>query len=478
MPQESDGPITQIEGSVPSWLRGTYYLNGPGRFTRGGRRWGHWLDGDGFVTRLRFEGGAGTIHATHRFVASRKRSAEEEAGRPLFRAFGTAFEDDRLMGEDENSKSQHGRRRALGLESPVNVSVYPFAEKLLAFGEQGLPWELDESTLETLGEHDFHRRLPPVAPFAAHPNFDERSGEMVNFGISFSTHRPQLRLYTFGPDGRLLRKRSHALDAPRSVHDFGLSESFCVFHLGPYLLNMEPLTAGASLLEALTWQPELGTKLLILHRNEQGPALELELPTRYCLHFIGCYEPSPNQLVVDCLELEKPIYDQYTVPDLFTDVRHAHAVRYRIDLEQGCIEQRQELDFHHLCDFPATDPRQRDSPPEDLWVLGLSATDAPGRKFFDEISHLSWTAQGLKDRYLSPPGCYLGGEPVFLPELGKPGQGLLICQELDARDGVPASRRSSFLLLDAQDLAAGPIARLRLPSPVPLRFHACFRPDP
>jgi hypothetical protein len=39
--------------------------------------------------------------------------------------------------------------RDLALASPVNVSVYPVAGRLLAFGEQGLPWELDPVTLET-----------------------------------------------------------------------------------------------------------------------------------------------------------------------------------------------------------------------------------------------------------------------------------------------------------------------------------------
>jgi len=38
------------------------------------------------------------------------------------------------------------------LEPPVNVSVYPFAGSLLAFGEQTLPYELDPVTLETRGD--------------------------------------------------------------------------------------------------------------------------------------------------------------------------------------------------------------------------------------------------------------------------------------------------------------------------------------
>src|SRR5689334_21382726 len=46
--------VTGIEGRIPAWLRGSYYVNGPARFERGGVRYQHWLDGDGMVCALHF----------------------------------------------------------------------------------------------------------------------------------------------------------------------------------------------------------------------------------------------------------------------------------------------------------------------------------------------------------------------------------------------------------------------------------------
>src|ERR1051325_10480012 len=117
------------------------------------------------VCALRFE--EGRVVFTSRFIQSVKYAAEEEAGRPLFRTFGTAFESDRL-------------KRGVMLESPVNVSIYPYAGTLLAFGEQGLPIELDTSTLETRGEFNFHGALNDISPFSAHPKLDHATGEMFN----------------------------------------------------------------------------------------------------------------------------------------------------------------------------------------------------------------------------------------------------------------------------------------------------------
>src|SRR3990172_6118516 len=113
---EDSYEITAITGQVPEWLRGSYYVNGPARFERAGRRYRHWLDGDGMVCSLHFQENA--IRFTNRFVQTRKLKEEEAAGRFLYRGFGTAFPGDRL-------------RRKVMLEPPMNVSVYRWAGTLL-----------------------------------------------------------------------------------------------------------------------------------------------------------------------------------------------------------------------------------------------------------------------------------------------------------------------------------------------------------
>ncbi len=172
VPEERSGEPLKVEGKIPAFLRGTYFLNGPARFHRGEVRYQHWLDGDGMVCALRFQDGRALL--TNRFVRCTKWVEEEAAGRALYRTFGTAFPGDRLV-------------RGIALESPVNVSLYPYAGTLLALGEQGLPWELDPETLETRGLYNFGGALNPVSPFAAHPKIDPETGELFNFGISFST---------------------------------------------------------------------------------------------------------------------------------------------------------------------------------------------------------------------------------------------------------------------------------------------------
>ncbi|HVF44371.1 MAG TPA: carotenoid oxygenase family protein [Pyrinomonadaceae bacterium] len=456
-PREQAYAVEEVEGEVPEYVRGTYYLNGPARFSRGGLAYRHWLDGDGMVCSLRFGGGR-RVEFANRFVRSAKFAAEEEAGRPVFRTFGTSFAGDLL-------------KRKIMLESPVNVSVYKYAGRLLAFGEQGLPVELDPSTLETRGEFNFGGALNDVSPFAAHPKIDPATGEMFNFGVAFSAREPLLNVYRFDARGEPVYRRRLPLDYCCSLHDFGLSPSFAVFYLSPNLLDMNALALeGRTLMDSLSWEPERGSSLLVVSREAGETVARVGVGSRHCLHVVNCFEEG-DLLTVDVLELERPVYDQYrVVPDLFTDVREGRPVRYVLRPRDGALVERREIDYALAPDFPSVDPRLVTRPYEDFWMLGISATGRRGRKFFDELVHANWDGRAL-DIYRPPPFCYLGGEPVFVAGPGGRG-GAVVCQIFDARRGS-----SAFAVFDAFDVAAGPVATLRLDAPIHLGFHASFNPD-
>jgi all-trans-8'-apo-beta-carotenal 15,15'-oxygenase len=453
--QEADCVIDSIEGEVPEFVRGTYYLNGPARFGIDNFSYQHWLDGDGMVCALRFENNQ--IRFRSRYVRSTKFVAEQEAGRPLFRTFGTTFKGSRL-----NSLNN-------GLESPVNVSVYPLGNHLLAFGEQGLPWDLDPETLATRGQYSFNGRLNQASPFSAHPKFDPDSGEMFNFGVFFS-QTPRLYFYCFGPEGLRFRK-AIALEFPCSLHDFSISKNYAVFYLAPYLLDISSLLQEEhTVMDSLHWEPGRGSKLLVLNRHNGEMVASVQIGSRYCLHLMNSFDQE-DCLFVDLLEFDEPIYPQYQpVPDMFQTAPRGGPVRLVIDLTKQELISRQSLAYLGSPDFPALDIRFAMQPYSDFWMLGISSTARRGRKFFDQLVHANWREGMPGDIYQCPSMCYLGGEPVFIAaESGN--KGVVICQEFDAQ-----ARKSSFLLFDAHQARSGPVARLRLESAVYLGFHAVFQP--
>jgi all-trans-8'-apo-beta-carotenal 15,15'-oxygenase len=451
---EASNATTTVEGTLPPYFRGTCLLNGPGRFSRGRLHYRHWLDGDGLLCALHVDAGAARFSS--RFVRSEKFAREEAAGRAVFRTFGTAFAGDELQ-------------RGVGLVSPVNVSVYPFGDRVLAFGEQGLPWEVDAATLETKGLYRFGGQLNEITPFSAHPKLDYQTGELFNFGVSFSPQHPTLNLFRFRADGRLAYRRRYPLPYPASIHDFAISERYAAFFVSPLIVRMDRLLQPCgTLMDAMDWQPELGSRLVIVERETGELAATLDAGDRYCLHLVNAFDRG-GQLVVDIVEFEKPLYPEYQViPHLFTDTFRGRPVRLVVDLAAGAIVDRLEIAYACSPDFPAHDPDLTGREYDHFWMLGIGHAGRPGRKFFDQMVRVDWPT-GSVEVYQAPPGHYLGGEPLFVPDPSGSGSGVAVCQVFDAEKVA-----SSFAVFDAFRLAAGPIAMVRLERPVPLLFHSVF----
>ena len=449
--------VRNIEGHVPEFVRGTYYSNGPARHAIGPLHYRHLLDGDGMVRSLRFD--EGSIHFTNRFVRSRKFCEEEQAGAALFRTFGTRFPGDRL--------NQYG----VGIESPVNVSAWRFADRLLAFGEQGLPWELDPLTLETRGPFMFGGSLNEISPFSAHPKFDPTNGDLFNFGMSFSNERPVINLYRFAANGDLVYRRREPVPDPCSVHDFCLSPSYLIVHLNGLVLDMASIRDGGStVLESLSWEPERGARLLIASRETGNRIAEVALERGYCLHTINAFEET-GRLIYDVIELDEPVYGDYEViPEIFTHVMPGRPVRYVIDTRTWRVIDRISLPSAVSSDFPTIDPRRATLPSDDFWMLNLSKTGEPGRKYFDELAHGNFASQ-TTDTFRLPERFYFGSEPTFLPDPGDGARGLILLKRFDAE-----RERDAYLLFDSTALAHGPVAVLHCEEATPPCFHGSYYP--
>jgi len=444
-----------VEGELPPYVRGTCFLNGPGRFARGDLRYRHWLDGDGLVCALTVADDGPRF--TARFVRTEKFLREEAEARPVFRTFGTSFPGDEL-------------KRGIGLASPVNVSVYPFNETLLAFGEQGLPWELDPRTLETRGLFTFGGQLNEITPFSAHPKIDHGTGEFFNFGVSFSAQNPVVNVFRFGRDGRLVYRKRIPLPYASSMHDFAISRTHVVFYVSPLVMAMDVLLRGGTVMDALSWQPGLGTHLIVLSRETGEQVASLRVGDKHCLHLVNAFErASDGRLIVDLVEFEKPLYPEYqVVPDLFTDTFRGHPVRLAIDVTDGVIAERSDIAYDRSPDFPAHDPALNGLPYDHFWMLGIGAAGRAGRKFFDQLVRVDWPTQSV-EVFQAPPKHYLGGEPAFVPDPADARRGAVVCQMFDAERTA-----SSFVVFDAFAVAHGPVATVRLPVPVPLLFHSVF----
>ena len=268
----------RIEGRLPSDLQGTFYRNGPAVHERFGVRYQHLFDGDGMVQAFRFDG-SGVTHHAH-VLATPKLRRETEAGRRLFSGFATPVEGAMPL------------RRADDINT-ANISVLDHHGELLALWEGGSASVLDRETLQWSGFKVWGEGLKGL-PFTAHPKV-EADGTLWAFGYSF-VPVPALLLYHIAPNGTVVK--AHRVDpGPLGiVHDFVVADRHLVIVIPP--LVFEPSHDG-ELLGALAWRPELGTRALVVDKNDFNVRRWVQLPAGFGFHHGNGWEDASRAIRFD-----------------------------------------------------------------------------------------------------------------------------------------------------------------------------------
>jgi carotenoid cleavage dioxygenase-like enzyme len=117
-------------------------------------------------------------------------------------------------------------------------------------------------------------------------------------------------------------------------------------------------------------------------------------------------------------------------------------------------------------EFPRVDERLTGSPHRYIYAVGVGAT-GEGRSAVYKFDLIDGTST-LHDFGIGN----TPGEAVFVPGGDAEDAGYLMCYVYDAARGA-----SDFVVLNAADLTAGPIARVPLPVRVPLGFHGNWIAD-
>ncbi len=301
---------------------------------------------------------------------------------------------------------------------------------------------------------------------------DSGSGDLFNFGISFSAERPAINLYRFDAGGSLVYRRRLSVKDPCSVHDFCLSPSYVIVYLNGLVLDFASIReGGGTIQESLTFEPERGSSLLIAERETGRRVAQLPVGRGYSLHTINAFE-EPGRLIYDVIELDEPVYGDYEViPEIFTRVKPGRPVRYVIDTRTWRVTDRVSLPSAVSSDFPAIDPRRTTLSNDHFWMVNLSKTGMPGRKYFDELAHGDFSSGSIRDTFRLPERFYFGSEPTFIPDPQGAGAGLILLKRFDAEH-----ERDAYLLFDAYAVSAGPVAVLHCEEATPPCFHGSYYP--
>ncbi|MCA9577859.1 MAG: carotenoid oxygenase family protein, partial [Myxococcales bacterium] len=284
---------------------------------------------------------------------------------------------------------------------------------------------------------------------------------------------PYMRYGVVSAAGELTRLSDIALDGPRFPHDMALSEKHVVVMDPPLRVSERAKRAGRWGLELPADTPMRFGVLPHYGRGEDIHWFEAE--PCYVYHTINAWEEGDTLVLVGCrvrnpLPPIDPANGIYAVM-MANLTMNAELYEWRFDLRTGAVRER-TLDDRNT-EFPSMNVEQLGRPTRYSYNMRIAPT--PTLRFDGVVKYDTTT--GETSEHVFGPGRY-GSEAPFAP--ADPSRAQLAAHE---DDGYLTSfvhdegtGRSEVVVLRAQDLAAGPVARVLLPRRVPLGFHACWVP--
>lgn len=440
----------KVVGEIPARLRGHFVRNGPNQMFEPPGKY-HTFDGDGMLHGIEFLDGR--VVYRNRWVRSRGLQAEIALGRAVYPGLSDVmnFPAPELVGD------------AGPLKNRANTHIVRHAGKLLALWEQGLPTEVTPE-LDTVGEWNFAGKLQGA--MTAHPRIDPRTGEMLFF--SYNLFPPYLTYYVADAAGALVHRVDLDLPAPVMMHDFLITEAHAVFMDSPVVFNMNAMATGEPL---MAWRPENGTRLGVIPRRGTADDIRwFEVEPSHVQHFWNAWADG-NRIELSGCRYERVDFGLETEGSEEASgvgTIGSTPARYWIDLDAGTAgwEPIDDLvgEFGRIND-DRTGVRTN--------CLYMPAFTRPGAIAgdFDTIVKYD-TASGTRKTWYAGDAGHLG-ECVFAPDPAGTAEddGWILNAAHDS-----GRNQSEVLVLDARDVARGPIARVQIPQRMPTGFHANWFP--
>ncbi len=434
----------EIEGEIPRDLNGVYVRNGPNpQFDPNGRY--HWFDGDGMLHAVHFDDGRVTYR--NRWVKTAGFDREREAGGALWRGIIEPWQENPTPEKDT-----------------ANTSVVFHNERLLALWYRaGKPYALDPVTLETMGAEDFGGTLR--CEVSAHAKVDERTGELCFF--DYGMKPPYMRYGVVGPDGVISHFVPIDLPGPRLPHDMAITENYSILMDLPLVNDPQAARVGRF---KLLFERSMPSRFGVIPRYGSADEIRwFEADPCFIYHSVNAREEG-QEIVMDVCRVKQPEPRPDLVGPLAQMLSYlrldAHMHRYRFDLRSGRTKE-QVLDDDNS-EFPSINQGLLGRPSRYAYNMHISPETT---LLFDGLMKYD-VDSGTAETHWFGDGRW-GSEAPFAPRPGavEEDDGYLVSYVYDEREG-----HSSVEVLDAKDLGAGPLCRIKLPVRVPLGFHATWVP--
>jgi carotenoid cleavage dioxygenase len=399
------------------------------------------------------------LHALHladgqavyrnRWIRTDAFEREREDGRPVWTGIIEPFENNPPGAPEKDT---------------ANTDVVFHKDHLLALWYRaGKPYALDPVTLETIGEEDFGGKLR--CEVSAHAKVDERTGEL--FFFDYGLKPPYMRYGVVGREGAVQHFVPIELPGPRLPHDMAITERHAILMDLP-LFN-DPGAAKAGRFK-LFFDSGMPSRFGVIPRYGDADSIRwFEAEPCFIYHSVNAWEEG-DEVVLDVCRVKKPEPRSDLDGPLAQMLSYlrldAHLHRYRFDLRSGRTSE-QVLDDDNT-EFPSVNLGTVGERASFAYTMHISPEKT---LLFDGLMKYDLRS-GSAEIYWYGDGRW-GSEAPFAPRPGSSSEddGYVLSYVYDERE-----ERSDVEVLDAGDVSAGPVCRIKLPVRVPLGFHATWVP--
>mgnify|MGYP006269059149 CR=1 FL=1 len=417
----------QVEGSIPRELNGLYVRTGPNPISGTSP---HWFYGDGMVHGIRLRDGRADWYR-NRFV------------------------------ETESVRRHRGERVKLPelAKGTGNTHVIAHNGSLMALEEGHWPWLLD-GELNTTRFENYGGAL--TCSMTAHPKVCPDTGELLAFSY-FSFQPPYLHYVRISADGKV--QQVEPIDIPNMVmmHDFNVTRNHVVFMDLPVCLDLDQLSTGFP----FKFKREAGARLGVMPRNGTNADVKwLEIDPCFVFHPVNAHEDENGRIVLHVSRMESAFGES---SDDYSEV--GRLTRWTIDTAKGTVDE--QLIDARPGDFGRVDDRRVGHNARFAYLMALDGEgNAEEPVYGSQLLKYDLVTGACTEHNLGA-GVH-GGEAVFAPRTpdAAEDEGWVMAIAHDEGTGT-----SSLVIVDAQDFASGPVARVRLPQRVPYGAHGSWVPD-
>jgi carotenoid cleavage dioxygenase len=434
----------KVVGEIPKDIAGAYYRTGPNpRVAPKGMH--HWFDGDGMLHAVHFENGKAEYR--NRYVRSRDFIADEVGALKKGGIFSQSV--------DDGSTTVY--------KDTANTDVVCHAGELMALWYvSGRPVRVHPKTLETLREETFGGRLPRNV--SAHSKADLNTGEFLFF--DYALYEPWYSFGVVSGGNELVHFTKIDLPGPRLPHDMAMTENYVVLMDLPVVFTEQGLRNRVWHIHT---DPNLPTRFGVLPRRGEGKDIRwFEFDPCYIYHVVNAWEEGDEIVMYCCKYVDngRPLDSRFGPYAPMVDVLalRARLAKWRMNLKTGAGKEEPVDDA--ISEFPIVNLGFAGR--KNRFSYHVAIPDL-ATQLFDGLYKYD-LATGARVKHAFDDNCF-GTEPAFAPRLNAKSEddGYVVVFVQNAGDGA-----SEALIINAQDFAAPPVARIRIPQRVPLGFHGTW----